>query len=415
MAHIFRHVYTQKIPQGAEHLMLKGQAAVRWKGRNGKWITGIVCENNSIRCRVESSKWYFEFADHTGKTQRRAGYVDKAATEELCQKLSRTAMRIDAGLLPAEAASPRLPLTELLKRWRNYIESQGASEKGAKRQWQRAKDVCDGIGAIRVKDITPTKVADWIDEKRKADRHKKRFGQSTASNYIGGIKSFTRWCAIVQRCEPTDVLSAIKRSTVRTEMRRDRRALSEEDFRKLLEATKQNQEKIFGLNGVERHALYLLASSTGLRASELASLTTNSFDFHTGTVTIQGKHAKNKRTDQLPVPILVLGAVKKLSPSSGPVWPNRKKPTQAWWLRAAAMVYRDLEAANLPKLVNGKIYDFHCLRGQFATDLDRSGVSLQRAQKLMRHSDPKLTQKHYTKTEMKELAEDVGKLKRGKR
>ena len=45
----------------------------------------------------------------------------------------------------------------------------------------------------------------------------------------------------------------------------------------------------------------------------------------------------------------------------------------------------------------GAVLDFHALRVSFITNLARAGVSLQQAQKLARHSDPRLTANVYSK------------------
>jgi integrase len=192
-----------------------------------------------------------------------------------------------------------------------------------------------------------------------------------------------------------------------------RRALSDKDLDKLLRAARESEETIYGLSGPERHALYLVACSTGLRASELARLTARSFDLVNGEVTID-RPAKTRRRaqDVLPVDRSIIRAVKPLFRGENPIWPNRCKPSQAWWLNGAKMIARDLAAAGIPVVLDGRVYDLHSLRGQFATDLERAGVSLSRAQRLMRHSDPRLTANHYTKTEREELAADVSKLKR---
>ena len=50
------------------------------------------------------------------------------------------------------------------------------------------------------------------------------------------------------------------------------------------------------------------------------------------------------------------------------------------------------------------------LRGQFITQLGRSGVSLVEAQKLARHCDPKLTANHYTHLSLHDLASAVSRL-----
>jgi len=69
---------------------------------------------------------------------------------------------------------------------------------------------------------------------------------------------------------------------------------------------------------------------------------------------------------------------------------------RAHW-RASEMVAEDLAAAEIPVYdESGRVVDFHALRTTFGTNLARGGVALQLAQRLMRHSDPKLTSSVYT-------------------
>ena len=79
--------------------------------------------------------------------------------------------------------------------------------------------------------------------------------------------------------------------------------------------------------------------------------------------------------------------------------------------RQAEMLKRDLKAAKIPYAdADGKVFDFHALRGQFATMLCRAEVSLKKAQSLMRHSTPTLTANIYTKLTTTDLTEAVGRL-----
>ena len=414
MAHVFRPEYTRSIPPNAERILHKGKPAVRWKGRGGRWCIGIVCADNPKRCRVETPCWYIAHTGPDGKPAKPIkGFTDRVATEAKMAELVKRSARIAVGVLPPEAATEKLTLAEYLDRWRRYITHQGAAETGAARQFQRARDVLDGIEALKAAEITPSAVLAWIDSKKGPNRRStKTFGAGTAGNYIGAIKSFTRWLCLVERAEPVDHLSALKKRTNKTDVRRMRRALSPEDLELFLATTRSSDEIVYGLTGIERHALYLLACSTGLRAIELSRLTPASFDVKANTVTIEAKEAaKNHRREVLPVPASAMAAVKKLfTKKGGPVWPWRSK--QAWYVNGADMVARDLEAAKLPVVDAGRVFDFHSLRGQLATDLDRAGVSLVRAQKLMRHSTPDLTAKHYMKPEAAEMAADVAKLKR---
>lgn len=411
MPRVFRPTYTRAIPPAAEHCTHRDRPAVRWRGRGGKWVYGVVCDSNPGRCLVESSRHRVSYTAHDGRPASARGYADRQASDHLMAELVTRSARIHAGQLPVSAAAPRLSLTELLDKWRRYMAHNGAKPESAATLHQRARDVCRGVGAVRPADLTPAAVLDWLAERRKGPR----FGARTAAEYLSAAKSFTRWCAAVEKAEPVDHLSAVRRRRAESEATYKRRALPPADLSKLLAATRRSELVVYGLTGRERHALYVTACSTGLRAAELASLSPASFDLVRSEVTIEGRRAKNRRTETLPLTADVVRAVKPLLSGRGPVWPNRGARTSAWWRYGARMIRRDLAAAGVPYAVDGRVFDFHSLRGQFITDLDRAGVSLVRAQKLARHSDPKLTARHYTKPEREELAAEVAKLRRGGR
>lgn len=94
-------------------------------------------------------------------------------------------------------------------------------------------------------------------------------------------------------------------------------------------------------------------------------------------------------------------------PAGQPLWSGGWK---TWATKGAKMLRHDLAAAGIPfKDAAGEVFDFHALRGQFVTELARSGVSLTAAQALADHSTPTLTANVYTKW-ARELAGEVAKL-----
>ncbi len=422
MAHVHKQTFTKPIPEGAEQVTIKGRACVRWRGRTKDWQIGEIIPDKPGRCRIESSKWYVTYYDPSiDDTRTVPGYTDRAATDALMVTLVRTAERVDAGVLPKEAARPRLTLSELLSRWHRYVLNLGASVEGAKGQHDRAKAICEGVGATRVSDLNPTGVLEWVGARRAGrgvnskGKPRPAWSSATAANYIGSAKSFTKWCAQVERCEVVDHLSGLTRSRDQTDLRLVRRALKQGELERLLAAAGKSAEVIFGLTGTERRLLYLTACSTGLRAIELARIEPGHVDLAASTITVW-RPAKNKTrsVDVLPVAPDVLKALKPLMRRAGPLWPHRAGEKKKWRRHGAEMIRADLTAAGIPHQdAQGRVFDFHALRGQFATDLDRAGVSLVRAQKLMRHSNPMLTAKHYTRPEAAEMAADVAKLKRG--
>lgn len=411
MAHLARQLYTCRVPAGAEKSRVKGKPGVRWKRKNNTWQQGVLIEGKPGWCRVESAKWYVYYTDENGKRRQRPGFTDRNATQSLLSQIVQKVEQIKSGLLPPEVSRPKLTLEELLDRWAKHARHTGVSPQGAVRTRQRAQAVVAGVGARQPSDITPSAVLAWINQRRAGG-----MANGTGANYIASVKSFTRWLVIVERCEPVDYLSGLTQNRDHKDIRRRRRSLTPGELTRLLSATKASSATHYELSGRERHALYLLACSTGLRAIECASLVGTDFNFASNTVTVR-KPAKTRKRDEdvLPLPPDVARQLAEEidCANAQPVWPNRGAESSAWWLCAARMIRRDLTEAGIPHTDSeGLVFDFHALRGQFATDLDRAGVTLARAQKLMRHSTPTLTAKHYTKPAAAELAAEVAKLKR---
>ncbi len=75
------------------------------------------------------------------------------------------------------------------------------------------------------------------------------------------------------------------------------------------------------------------------------------------------------------------------------------------------MLRRDLRAAGIDPEAGSQVVDFHALRSTYATNLAWLGVNLQTAQALMRHSDPKLTARTYTKLGTTDLGQAVAELR----
>ena len=75
-----------------------------------------------------------------------------------------------------------------------------------------------------------------------------------------------------------------------------------------------------------------------------------------------------------------------------------------------AMLWADLRAAGIEPVVEGRVVDIHSLRVTFVSNLARSGVPPATAQKLARHSDPRLTANTYAQLGMRELLDAVESL-----
>jgi integrase len=175
----------------------------------------------------------------------------------------------------------------------------------------------------------------------------------------------------------------------------------------LLDATRGSADDFRGLTGDDRYHLYLTAAGTGLRLSELATLTPESFNLFTDppVVTVGSAYTKNKKPATQPLPSGVAHAIRLFlpgRPAGAPVWPG------TWSKRASEMLRADLAAANVPyvvKTADGPTYaDFHSLRHGYIAAIVRTGATVKQAQALARHSDPKLTIGVYSHATLPELA-----------
>ncbi len=196
-----------------------------------------------------------------------------------------------------------------------------------------------------------------------------------------------------------------------------RRPATGDELRKFLAVTSTGKP-FRGLTGGDRAILYRVAVETGLRASELASLTTSSLDLDARipTITVAASYCKRRRLDVQPIRQEVSDALREWlrlrhaevlqfdGTSSLKLWPG------TWFEKAAKMLQRDLEAAGLEVETEDGRIDFHCLRGTFATNLALAGVSPKATQELMRHSDINLTMMTYTNLRISDVAADLNRL-----
>ena len=86
-------------------------------------------------------------------------------------------------------------------------------------------------------------------------------------------------------------------------------------------------------------------------------------------------------------------------------------PETAHSQKPVMLTVNDIAAAGIAKCDSyGRTIDVHSLRHTFATLLARNGVSPAIAQKLMRHSDIRLTMNIYTHIELTDTADAVDSL-----
>ena len=192
-----------------------------------------------------------------------------------------------------------------------------------------------------------------------------------------------------------------------TDVRHDHCPLTVEQFRQVWEyCNSPRTPEQYGATGRERALIYLLAAETGLRANEIRSLKVSSFDFNLNLVSVDRGTTKNRK-----------GAVLPLRPKTAVLlqdyFAGKLPESRAFYVtdKTSDMVRDDLEAIGVPYQADDSSYrDFHGLRHLTGTLLNDSDINLPVAQRLLRHSDPKLTANVYTHIYHEQLSQAVGKL-----
>lgn len=312
------------------------------------------------------------------------------------------------------------PLTDHVEDWRASLQADGRNPRHVS---MKVKQVADMVRWCRfrfIADLSASTVQNVLAKRRRDDG----IGLQTSNHYLQAIKQFAGWL-VQDRRLADNPLAYLKGGNVKLDRRHLRRAATDTEIVALL-AYARGAGGFRGLSGTDREAIYATAFYTGLRASELASLTAASFRLgDQPTVTVGAAYSKHRRDDMIPLhpdAVAFLAARLPTKPDEGLLWPGK----WAKQFTAGAMLRKDLEGARLAWLEAaetaeerkrresldtllytdsaGKVLDFHALRHTFVSRIVRSGMSVKEAQTLARHSDPRLTIGLYAHVEAADTA-----------
>lgn len=395
MAQIFRRMIKMAVPRNATIAEKAGKITAVWVKRTGEKVSAEVVNG---KVELPSSRWYIRYVDHQGKRVCVQGFSDKKATERKAHELDLRTERIRAGdVSQASIRRGTMDLFELCGIWIESILDAGRTEKQAAQLQHRVEKILDETKSFQPGELNHTAVLRAL-AKWRADGH----SEQTSNHYLQAIKSFTGWLLRENYVDRDPLLNA-KPITVANRTL-SRRALTDDEFQRLIESTKQSKAVLGGNNGQARAMIYVLAAHTGLRKKELESLTKKSFV--NDCVVLESGNAKNRKKAIIPLPAKIVAEITN--------WVEQFPDGHNMFAVGSNSHYtikKDLLAAGIPsKDDQGRQFDFHALRGQYASMLARAGVPIQHAQKLMRHSTPTLTMKIYTHLETEELREQADKL-----
>jgi len=394
----------------------------------------------------QAAKWYIEFIGLHETVHRLPAFTSKSASEEVMRNIGKlvgyskaSGGQVDPslstwlaglpvkmrdtfvrwGILPAERVAVAKPLADHLNDFHASIKAKGSTTRHADLVTGRARRVMRECSFKFYGDIRADRVMTFLselqqdkvtlDEAGEIVVTKRGISAQTFNFHQAAVKQFCRWMVKERRALENPV-SHLDGLNVRTDRRVERRALTGDELRALLDMTANGpfvqvdgkvQRVPTERNGMapeDRVILYRVAVETGLRSSELRSLTRASFDLggKSPCVTVKAGYSKRRRDDTLPLRPGTAIALRGFLANKAPATPVFKMPVR---FDVADMLRVDLiEAGIAPTDSEGRVVDFHALRHTFITGLASGGVHPKTAQALARHSTITLTMDRYTHT-----------------
>ena len=215
--------------------------------------------------------YYMSWHDHRGRRHSKSSKTtDKAAAERIAAKLEAdAALRrdgvIDAAMEQITQQSQRT-IESHLGDYEAKITAAGRTEGHVNRAIRMIRTIAERAGFDTIGDITADGVnvyAGDLLERRSA---------RTVHAHLTAVKGFTRWLSVHGKL-PADPLASVRKPNPKSDPRLERRMLLHDEWHWLRSVALAEGPARHRMAAEERILLYAVAIQTGLRVSELRSLT----------------------------------------------------------------------------------------------------------------------------------------------
>lgn len=372
-----------------------------------------VRKRKSDEERGKAGKYTCYFIGADGKRHSRVGVSDRAESQRIANHLEDEARKIRDGRMDAaEVVRREARLRGINSHVNDYeaeLRAKGDTEKHCRRTSAALSRLFEDAAVDSISDLAPDRVRAALG--RMKARPKGPASARTCNFYIAAVRAFATWLHDSARIESVPRgIAKMEGYNEKEDRRLVRRALTMAEVERLfrvaaegpaIEATRGPRNQAVAdkgppvmLTGQDRALLYRLAMGTGFRAEELRTLTPERFalDGDEPTITVLACYAKNGREAVQPITPELADSLRPLVEGK-----PRGKPVLAVPEKTARMLKADLARAEIDyRDEDGRIVDFHALRGTYITHLIESDAKPKVVQALARHSTIVLTLERYT-------------------
>jgi integrase len=378
--------------------------------------------------------WTLDWKTATGERRRQALSRDRRVAERMRIEIVHQRDLEMAGLGAVEGQSR--PLAEVRDAFLADLGTRTSTRYHAYAR-QRIDDV---LGEIRAKRVCDLRAHELL--QLRAQMLKSGLSCVTANHKLATLQGMLNWALKVGLIAENPIRNMPRLPQPESARVHRRRAMSEDEIARFLAAAGEddrlNLEHLAAVKTIEggtkgvqwslrrrklrvpQAPLWRAFLECGCRFGEMTRAVWADVDLDRRTIFLRAEHTKSGRSRHVPLLDGLVGELRALRETQALVLRRPVRPDDrifmtpegcAWpWATNGAMRVFDrvLEAAGIDRVdAQGRKLDIHALRHTFASRLARRGVPLQKAQRLLGHSDPKLTAQIYTHVEVEDLRDAV--------
>jgi integrase len=367
------------------------------------------------------ARWVLDWTDASGARRRQSLSTDRRVAERLRTEIIHR-RDMELGGLGPEAGQSR-PIQELLDA---YVAD--LSTRSVPRHHQMVKArlgrILQELRVRTMNDLEPYKLI-----QHRSRRLAEGLSPRSANLECDNVRALCSWCVRVGLTAANPVVSLPRLPEKDATKRHRRRAMTEAEIEAFLAAAEEDdRENLARLraNGSESHIWTLRSRGmripqapfwrtlieTGGRFGEITRARWSDLECQLRTLTLRSENTKSGKERVIPLRTSLVRELEALRELHARVLgkPDRifLSPEGYAWpestVNAMRIFNRLLIAAGIERLdANGRKLDIHALRHTMASRLARNGVGLVQAQRLLGHSDPKLTATIYSHLDIEDL------------
>jgi integrase len=349
--------------------------------------------------------WTFYWTEASGTRRQQAISTDKRVAEMRANEIIRSRDMALHGLGALDGQTR--DLSEIIDAYVQDLATRVSAAHVLNSRQSLAR-MLDELRVRRVMDLRPYEVL-----QARARLLASGLAPRTANIHVDRLKAALNWATDAELIAGNPIAKLKSLPTSEGHSRKIRRAMSDDEIARFLAAAeaddRANEVRGWVPNRVPQAPFWRFLVETACRYGEARCLTWADVDLATRTVTLRAETTKTRRARPLPLPPFLAETLAQLREKRlratgraplpvervflGPEGRALSKPSN----NAMRVFDRLLEAAGIERQdAHGRSLDIHALRHTAATRLVRTGAPLAVTQRVLGHSDPKLTARVYT-------------------